>query len=531
MHQRRFDSALRDAFLLLGLASIASAHFVFVVPQPGGATAQVILSEDLKPSEQVDAGLIGGTKLTLRDAHGHESRLTLVEADHRFVTQLPGAGTRLIHGVADLGLMQQGQAKPYLLAYYPKTIVGDAFDPNAIVGSETPVEIIAAGKPGAVRLKVVAHGKPQPKTEVTIILPDGTQRKLTTDQAGLTEVLTQTGRFGAWARYWEPVGGEREGKSYAETRNYATLVFDVAAAHFATLPEATSSFGAVVGDGWLYVYGGHVSPTHAYSTESVSGKFARLKLSGGATWEQLPGGPGLQGMNLATYKGKIYRIGGMAPRNKPGEPEAIYSVTDCARFDPASMQWESLPPLPEPRSSHDVVVVGDKLIVAGGWTLQGPAGEKWLDTLEVLDLAADKLEWKSSAQPFKRRALITASFSRKMYVMGGMDDHGTISHDVSIYDPKTGVWTKGPDLSGGETNGFSPAACVHDGNLYVSVADGGLYRLSESKQEWEKAGQATPRVAHRIASDGKTILVIGGAAKGSNSNLIEAVSIGISPYK
>jgi len=190
MQQRRF----LDMFLLLGFATIASAHFVFVVPQPGGTTAQVILSEDLKPSEQVDAGLIGGAKLKLRDARGPETALTLVKGDHAFVTQLPGAGTRLIHGVADLGCMQQGQEKPYLLVYYPKTIVGDAFDHNAVVGSETPVEIIAVGEPGALRLKVLAHGKPQLKTEVTIILPDGAQRKLTTDQAGLTEVLTQTGR-------------------------------------------------------------------------------------------------------------------------------------------------------------------------------------------------------------------------------------------------------------------------------------------------------------------------------------------------
>lgn len=110
--------------------------------------------------------------------------------------------------------------------------------------------------------------------------------------------------------------------------------------------------------------------------------------------------------------------------------------------------------------------------------------------------------------------------------MGAMDDYGKISTEVSIYDPKTGVWTKGPALPGGETNGFSPAACVHDGNLYVSVADGALYRLGESRQEWEKTGQATPRVAHRIASDAKTILVIGGAAKGRNLDLIEAVSLG-----
>ncbi len=506
-----------SVLLFLSFAAIASAHFVWVVPQPGSSTAQVFISEELKPTDEVDAGLVSGAKLSLRDAQGHDTPLTLVKGDHAYAITLSGTGTRLIHGVVDLGPMQRGSEKPYRLVYYPKTILGDAFDPKAVLAAETPVEIVPLGRPGALRLKVLAHGKPLAKSEVTIILPDATQKKLMTDDAGITDALPQTGRYGAWARSWE-----------GEVRNYATVVFDVPAARFATLPQATSSFGAVVSDGWLYVYGGHISPTHAYSTESVSGQFARLKLSdNGAAWEQLPGGPALQGMNLAAYKGKIYRIGGMAPRNKPGEKEAIYSVADCARFDPAAMQWESLPPLPEPRSSHDVVVVGDKLIVVGGWTLKGPERSDWLDTVVVLDLAASKLEWKSAKQPFQRRALIAAAHSGKMYVMGGIDEHGKISHEVSVYDPKSGLWTEGPKLPGGEIDGFGPAACEHDGSLYVSIASGALYRLDESKQEWEKSGSATPRVAHRIASNGKTILVIGGAAKGQNSDLIEAVSVGI----
>ncbi len=502
-------------FLPLGLATIANAHFVWVVPQSGGAAAQVFISETLTPSNEVDAGLVAGAKLSVRDAQGHETPLMLSKGDHAFGTPLAGGGTRVIHGVADLGRMQQGQEKPYLLLYYPKTVVGDAFDPKTIVGGETPVEIVAVGKPGELRLKVLAHGKPQQQNEVTILLPDGSQKKVKTDESGLTDVLTQSGRYGAWARYWE-----------GETHNYATLVLDVPARHVAALPQATSSFGAVVSDGWLYVYGGHVSPTHSYSTESVSGQFARLKLSdSNSAWEHLPGGPGLQGMNLAAYKGKIYRIGGMSPRNKPGEAEATFSVADSARFDPATKTWESLPPLPEPRSSHDVVVVGDQLIVVGGWTLKGSASSQWLDTMAVLDLSAGELEWHSVKQPFQRRALIAASFAERMYVFGGIDEKGNISHEVSIYDPKTGVWAKGPELPGGEIAGFSPAACVHEGSLYVSIADGALYRLNESKQDWEKAGNATPRIAHRLAPEGKNILVMGGAAKGLNLDLVEAVGL------
>ena len=174
------------------------------------------------------------------------------------------------------------------------------------------------------------------------------------------------------------------------------------------------------------------------------------------------------------------------------------------------MKWEALPPLPEPRSSHDVVVIGDKLIVVGGWTLKGASPSEWLDTLEMLDLSTDKLEWKRAKQPFRRRALIAASYSGKMYVLGGFDDHGKVIKEVSIYDPVTDIWTNGPALPGDEIDGFAPAACVHDGSLYLSIADGGLYRLIDSKQQWEKSGNATPRVAHRIVSDNKSILVVGG---------------------
>src|SRR5262245_28779734 len=124
------------------------------------------------------------------------------------------------------------------------------------------------------------------------------------------------------------------------------------------LPKAVASFGAVECDGYLYVYGGHAGKTHSYDTESVLGTFHRLKLDGGTKWEELPGGPIAQGLNLAAHKGLIYRVGGMQPKNKPGEASDNHSLAECARFDPKVGKWEALPDLPAGRSSHDVVTVG-----------------------------------------------------------------------------------------------------------------------------------------------------------------------------
>ncbi|WP_031495042.1 hypothetical protein [Bryobacter aggregatus] len=509
---------------LLCAISLAQAHFVWVLSEAGGTRAKVILSEDLKTTAEVDVALIQGAKLSVRDAKGVENPLQLTKAGDSYVASLSGHGQRVIHGVVNLGVMQRGNSPEHVLIYYPKAIVGDAFDPSSRLAAAVPVELVPVPATGGLQLQMLALGKPLADAEIQVIEPDGMQRKIRTNAQGLSEVLTQKGRYGAWSRYWETKSGEQDGKQYVQLRHYATLVFDTPqnVAKLPSLPEATSSFGAVVSEGWLYVYGGHISPTHSYSTAAVSGQFHRLQLSQPETWERLEAGPGLQGMNLAAHQGKIYRIGGMEPRNAPGTPSDLYSTADCARFDPAKKRWESLPPLPQPRSSHDVVVIGNQLYVVGGWELQGKAGQKWPQTMEVMDLSAKTLAWKSVKQPFLRRALIAAAHEGKVYVMGGFTDRSSISAEVNIYDPKTGEWSKGPEMPGGKEEAFAPAAVEHGQRLFVSIANGALYRLGK---QWEKVAETTPRIAHRMASDGTRIYVMGGAEKGKNLDLIEVVTI------
>ena len=54
--------------------------------------------------------------------------------------------------------------------------------------------------------------------------------------------------------------------------------------------------------------------------------FPRIAVGGGK-WEELPGGPRLQGLNLATVGGKVYRVGGMEARNQAGEKQDLHSVS------------------------------------------------------------------------------------------------------------------------------------------------------------------------------------------------------------
>lgn len=294
------------------------------------------------------------------------------------------------------------------------------------------------------------------------------------------------------------------------------------------LPTAVASFGAAACDGYLYVYGGHAGKTHSYDTECVLGSFYRLKLDGGAKWEELPGGPRAQGMNLVAHNGKVYRVGGMQPRNKPGDPADNHSLADCARFDPKTGKWEELPALPAGRSSHDVVVVGDKLVVVGGWQMKGK-GEKaaWHNTALVLNLAAKELKWESVPQPFQRRALTATVIGTKVYVLGGL---GADGKPTDVFDVETRKWSTAPALpaEGERAMAFSPSAATVNGRVVVNTVGGPVYRLNEKGDAWEKVGAAeTPRMVARMVPLGvSAVAIIGGASRGrANVADIEVVKL------
>jgi hypothetical protein len=527
----KMNRTLRFTFLaVLGLAPAASGHFVFIVPATDQKTARVFLGEELKPLAEIPADFVKAARLVVTDDTAHDTPVDLKPAADGISIDVPGRKTRVIHGVDEIGVTTGGEAKPYLLAYYPKTIVGDPFDPKTKLAAKTPVELVPTGEPGHLKFVLLAGGKPVPSAEVTVIPPAGDERKLTTDAAGEIGPFTAPGRYGLWARHFTDVDGDRDGKHFDSTHDYATLVIDSPAVVSKTaippMPEHASSFGAVACDGWLYVYGGHTADTHDYSTKTVSGKFSRISLTGPKQWETLPGGPALQGLNLAAWHGKIFRVGGMAPKNADDKDEDVRSVADCAVYDPATKIWTPIAPLPEPRSSHDVAVVGDKLIVAGGWTLSGDSdAAKWFDTALVMDLSADKPVWKKIKQPFQRRALIAAAFDGKVWFIGGFLTESDATLAVDIYDPKTDAWSKGPELPDPQINGFGPAACVDDGTLYVGVADGSLLALNKAGDGWDRIGRTTPRIVDRMVADGHQVLVLGGATGQKQTDLIEAVDV------
>jgi hypothetical protein len=313
--------------------------------------------------------------------------------------------------------------------------------------------------------------------------------------------------------------------AFADTNSEPTSVLT-------PLPEPLTSFGAASHRGWLYVYGGHVGETHEHSRDNVRGSFRRQSLSGGK-WEELPPGPAVQSPALVAHGNYLYLIGGLTARNAPQDPSDLHSIDSVARYEPDAGMWKPLPSLPEPRSSHDAVILGDCIYVAGGWKHHGEEGNAdWHDSLLVLDLSVNDpagLKWrKLSTTPFKRRAFAMATHNGRVYCLGGMTPDTAFSGRVDIYDPQNDTWSRGPSLPESEMNGFGASAFGIDGRLYVSSLSDKLLCLAEDENDWQPvASIQQPRFFHRIVPGNKNfVLLIGGADRDSHLDSITAIRSG-----
>lgn len=297
------------------------------------------------------------------------------------------------------------------------------------------------------------------------------------------------------------------------------------ASHFAgVMPRGLTTMGAVVHGDALYLSGGYFGSPHEYSKEFQSGSFTRLKLDGGE-WEELPGITPIQSPALISDDRYIYQIGGMRAFNAASEPTQMRSVAEVARFDPARNVWESLPSLPEPRSSHQAIIADGVLYVVGGWALAGGMYDStWSETLLTADLSQPELTWESHPMPFNIRAHGLAAHRGKLYVLGGLDPEGGTDR-VRRYDLATRTWSDGPTLP---PKNMTTRAAVFQGQLYANGADGNVYRLSADETAWEPAGSAQfPRLFHEMVSSERGPLLIGGVpnnGRGARVRVIEQLS-------
>ena len=281
------------------------------------------------------------------------------------------------------------------------------------------------------------------------------------------------------------------------------------------LPEAVTSFGACKLGNFVYVYGGHVGEAHVYSKATHSRSFVRFNIKTGKKWEKLPFNQSLQGLGMAAHKGKIYIAGGSQATNQKGKESNLSSLAEVAVFDVKTRKWSQVTPLPEPRSSHELVAYQGKLYVIGGWNMKDGKGENWHFNGLVADLAEDPIKWKKlPTTDWKVRANSAAIVKNHLYVIGGLNDEGTTGA-VRRLNLKNFKWSDVADFpSPNRLKGFGSAACNLGGNL---VAGGFSYQphiFIDSNSSWISSPEKVKgkRFFHRMIPYTKEkVLFIGGA--------------------
>jgi hypothetical protein len=307
-----------------------------------------------------------------------------------------------------------------------------------------------------------------------------------------------------------------------------THVLSTEGAIHSAMSPAITSFGAATDGAHIYVLGGYRGTPHQYSREGQVRTLSRAPVSGG-TWEEVASmAHGLQGLALVHVDGRICALGGNRIENAADEPTVMVSTSDAECFDLRSSGWSSLPSLPEGRSSHDAVVIGSTIYVAGGWRLTGDATTgAFHETLLALDLAARRPSWRSIPAPFERRALGAAALEDRLVVVGGIGTTGEVSRRVDVYDPASGAFSRGPDFP---VDAFGISVTSVGDAIYGSAVEGGLYRWRHGEPTWTRVGSlAFPRFFHRLVASGESSIVALGGISGMHdfgrTRPVEVVSL------
>lgn len=282
------------------------------------------------------------------------------------------------------------------------------------------------------------------------------------------------------------------------------------------LAEGVASLGAAALGERIFIAGGHVGRRHAHSRANLTPRFYSVTLPDGVRVE-LPPVQARQGLAMVAHRGRLLAIGGMTATNDQDAPADLHSSTAVTEWSPETGSWRDLPPLPEARSSHDAAMLGDQLVVVGGWRLAGDDGT-WSTTCWRLDRDHEDLGWRPIAPlPAARRAVAAVGWRGRVWVFGGMTEDHESSRCVESWDPVRDVWERMPDLP---AQGFGVAAVALADHMLVSPADGVVYRFDGSRYE-RVTTLAVPRYFHRLVAVPAGIAVLGGDTSTGHASMCE----------
>jgi N-acetylneuraminic acid mutarotase len=295
----------------------------------------------------------------------------------------------------------------------------------------------------------------------------------------------------------------------------------VGGSFLAAMPQGLTSFGGAVLNGDFYMVGGYGGEPHRYTAEGQSRDIWKLSLAAPSIWSKVGTLPyGLQGLAVVAHQGELCRFGGNRVE------ASMRSIADAACWNTKTGAWRALPDLPSGRSSLDAAVIGSTVYLAGGWQVgSSEQSGEWAADILRMDLAARAPKWESIEAPIRTRAASVVAVGTKLYLMGGLGANKEPSRTVSIFDPATGTWSRGPDLP---SDGFGVAAIANEDTLVITTRDGAVSELRDGA--WRALGTLTfPRMFHRLAWAGPSQLAAIGGITGMQTHgrtrLVEVLSL------
>src|SRR5262245_31391560 len=156
---------------LIGAASAgrADAHFLFIrilPPAEGGRTAEVYFSELAEAGDPRFVDKIAATQLWLQKTPGQFEPLKVHKADDRLRAGVPVAGSIMVVGQCEYGVLARAKQTPFLLRHFPKALAGNPDELNRLKPhGKLPLEIAMTIDGDQLRLTALKDGKPVPRAE------------------------------------------------------------------------------------------------------------------------------------------------------------------------------------------------------------------------------------------------------------------------------------------------------------------------------------------------------------------------------
>ena len=253
----RWVAAMLATVVLVGLATQARAHFLFVRIEPhaeAGRSAEVFFSEQAEAGDPKFVAKIAHTKLWFQTRPGEFRELPLRQAADRLRAALPADRSVSIVGECEYGVLARPRQTPFLLRYYPKAVAGNPDELNRLVPRrEIPFEIQPTfadqrkandkSADGPVRLVALRNGKPIPSAIFTAVDSTLSEQTLNAGPDGIAVWNPPApGRYSVYTRETLKQAGVVGDKKYDEVREFATLALTWPLERHDADPDAAALF-------------------------------------------------------------------------------------------------------------------------------------------------------------------------------------------------------------------------------------------------------------------------------------------------